>query len=267
MIIRPVSDLHVEFWPQKNVCPVLASVIPEMPCDGATVLVIAGDIGLAHKEWTWRTILNRLARRFKAVVYVEGNHFYYHNDYFGRLNQLESMQQLPGNVYFLENDSIEIDGVLFIGATLWTDFNAEDFESMFLARGKMSDFHIISTSMGNLLHPHDTVLIHQQSRKFIFDILRRMRGKRTVVVTHHGISPQSIHERYHGELLNGAYMSDFSSDIIKHGPDLWIHGHMHDSFAYQLGTTRVVVNPFGYWGVAENADFDCHLTIEVTTTI
>jgi hypothetical protein len=29
-------------------------------------------------------------------------------------------------------------------------------------------------------------------------------------------------------------------------PDLWIHGHVHDSFDYQIGRTRIVCNPRGY---------------------
>ena len=33
------------------------------------------------------------------------------------------------------------------------------------------------------------------------------------------------------------------------GPDLWVHGHTHDSFDYVLGWTQVVVNPYGYQDV------------------
>jgi len=28
--------------------------------------------------------------------------------------------------------------------------------------------------------------------------------------------------------------------------DLWIHGHVHNSFDYMVGSTRVVVNPGSY---------------------
>jgi hypothetical protein len=28
--------------------------------------------------------------------------------------------------------------------------------------------------------------------------------------------------------------------------DLWLHGHVHDSFDYQVGRCRVVANPAGY---------------------
>lgn len=29
-------------------------------------------------------------------------------------------------------------------------------------------------------------------------------------------------------------------------PDLWLHGHVHDSFDYNVGRTRVIANPAGY---------------------
>ena len=32
----------------------------------------------------------------------------------------------------------------------------------------------------------------------------------------------------------------------EHGPDLWIHGHTHDTIDRDLHGTRVVCNPSGY---------------------
>lgn len=58
-------------------------------------------------------------------------------------------------------------------------------------------------------------------------------------------------------------MTDLSSEIIDHGPDLWIHGHTHNSFDYTLGATRVVVNPHGYKDVEVNPQFDRQLVIEL----
>ena len=82
-------------------------------------------------------------------------------------------------------------------------------------------------------------------------------------MTHHGISPLSIHERYRGDNLNWAFMSDLSQEILDHGPLLWVHGHTHDSFDYVLGKTRVVVNPYGYQEVEMNPQYDSRLLIEL----
>ena len=49
------------------------------------------------------------------------------------------------------------------------------------------------------------------------------------------------------------------------GARLWIHGHTHDSFDYQVQGTRVLCNPRGYAkeGKVENALFDARLVVEV----
>ena len=110
--------------------------------------------------------------------------------------------------------------------------------------------------------PHGLAPIHQ-SRSFIFEQLKKAEGRKTVVMTHHGISPLSIHERYRGDNLNWAFMSDLSQEILDHGPLLWVHGHTHDSFDYVLGKTRVVVNPYGYQEVEMNPQYDSRLLIEL----
>lgn len=263
MLVRPFSDIHVEFWPANKVTRLLGTVVPPLPTDGETVALIAGDLGLAHRQETWLKALSIFSKQFLAVVYVEGNHFFYHNDYFGRIHELKNKLSLPKNVHFLENESVEINGVVFIGATLWTDFQGKDFFKMQNARKNMNDFVIIKKPTGQRLLPEDTVDLFYESKRYIFDAIRHADGKRTVVVTHHGVSPLSIHERFRGDSLNCAFMTDLSNEIIDHGPDLWVHGHTHNSFDYTLGKTRVVVNPYGYKDVEINPQFDKDLVVEL----
>jgi predicted phosphodiesterase len=85
-----------------------------------------------------------------------------------------------------------------------------------------------------------------------------------VVLTHHGVSPLSINEKYRGDKLNYAFMSDLSNDIIDHGPDIWVHGHTHNSFDYTLGKTRVIVNPYGYKDVEANPEYNRNLLIDIS---
>jgi Icc-related predicted phosphoesterase len=263
MPVRPFSDIHAEFWKPHKIQRILGMIVPPLPTDRETVALIAGDLGLAHRQDTWLKPLKVLAEQFLAVVYVEGNHFYYHNDFFGRIHELKSEVSLPNNVHFLENESVEINGVVFIGATLWTDFQGKDFFKMQYARKNMSDYEVIKKPTGQRLLPEDTVELFYESKKYIFEAIRSAGGRKTVVVTHHGISTLSIHERFRGDSLNCAYMTDLSNEIIDHGPDLWVHGHTHNSFDYMLGKTRVVVNPYGYKDVEVNPRYDKQLVIEL----
>lgn len=263
MLVRPFSDLHAEFWQPNKIDRILDMVVPPLPTDKETVALVAGDIGLAHKQQTWLKIISLLSKRFLAVIYVEGNHFFYHNDFFGRIQELKTKVSLPKNVHFLENESVEINGVIFVGAMLWTDFLGKEFFKMQYARKNMNDFVLIKKPDGLRLLPEDTVDLFHESKGYIFDVLADAGNKKTVVVTHHGVSPLSIHERFRGDSLNCAFMTDISNEIIDHGPYLWVHGHTHNSFDYALGKTRVVVNPYGYKDVEVNPQFDKSLVIEL----
>ena len=194
---------------------------------------------------------------------MEGNHFFYHNDIFGRIHELKTKLSLPKNVHFLEKESVDINGIMFIGATLWTDFLGKDFFKMQNARKNMNDFVLIKKADGTRLMPEETVDQFRESKKYIFDALANAGRNKTVVVTHHGVSPRSIHEKFRGDSLNYSFMTDISDEIIDHGPDLWIHGHTHNSFDYALGETRVIVNPYGYKDVEVNPQYDKQLLIEL----
>ena len=94
----------------------------------------------------------------------------------------------------------------------------------------------------------------RRSRAFIEDELTRLDPARTVVVTHHAPSRRSTQQK--GEDWDHLYGSNLDALIEDCGPALWIHGHVHDSFDYQIGSTRVLCNPRGYLRYGENADFD-----------
>ncbi|MSN26183.1 MAG: hypothetical protein GJV46_09990 [Geobacter sp.] len=266
MLVRPFSDIHTEFWQPNKINRILDMVVPPLTTDRDTIALVAGDIGLAHRQETWLKVVSLLAKRFLAVIYVEGNHFFYHNDFFGRIQELKTKLSIPKNVHFLENESVDINGIMFIGATLWTDFLGKDFFKMQNARKNMNDFAVIKKADGMRLMPEETVDLFHESKRFIFESLATACDKKTVVVTHHGVSPLSINERFREDSLNCAFMTDLSNEIIDLGPDLWIHGHTHNSFDYTLGKTRVVVNPYGYKDVEVNPQYDKRLIIELQVT-
>ena len=44
---------------------------------------------------------------------------------------------------------------------------------------------------------------------------------------------------------------------------LWVHGHMHESFDYEVYGTRVVCNPRGYAPNALNPDFRSDWVVDI----
>jgi hypothetical protein len=133
------------------------------------------------------------------------------------------------------------------------------------AAGRINDFRLIQYKQGYSLTPDLTVDLHEVCKKYIFRQIRAAKVKRekTVVLTHHCISPKNVHPEYAGNPLNAAFFSDLEEEIAANGPDLWIHGHTHHSFDYWVGATRVVCNPYGYLRHEENPDFNYRLKINV----
>jgi predicted phosphodiesterase len=248
MRIHLLSDLHLEF----------EDFIPD-PVD-VDVVILAGDIGQGDRGIRW-------ARRVFAptpVLYVMGNHEYYGEAY---PKLLVDSQQLSadGPVALLENRTLRLGDVTFLGATLWTDFrlDGERAWSMDAARASMSDYrHIRVDPAWRLLRPEDTVKLHERSVRWLAAELDRLRGERVVVVTHHAPTRRSIDPRFLGDSLTPAFVSDLEPLVESSGALLWAHGHVHRAFDYRCGATRVVSNPRGYPSERDHG-FDPGLVIDL----
>lgn len=273
MKIALASDLHLEFQDinLKN-------------DEGAEVLILSGDIMVAedlhshpHMDYNpytsgaladlgrrqltalrFRDFLKRCSFQFPHVVYVAGNHEFYHGKWKASLQYLRDECAKFPNVYFLERDVKVINDVTFIGATLWTDCNKGDPLTLHALADMMNDYRIIRNDEHGYtkLRPAHSMYRHQQTIAYLKAILPDMKDRTIVFVGHHAPSKQSTHPKYQNDqLMNGGYSSDLSEFILDH-PEikLWTHGHTHDPFDYMIGTTRIVCNPRGYAGHDEQAD-------------
>ena len=262
MRIMLQSDLHLEFGTN-------AWQLPKNLRERADVLVLAGDIHTAPYS------VDEVARGITQqhgieVVIIAGNHEYYGQrlpsalrkmreaaagDFAGMASMRERFGAVP-RVHFLENDAVSIQGVRFLGCTLWTDFRlyggGETKQRAMLAAGHyMNDFRLIRMSdkhpaRPELLHPGDTAAWHKQSLAWLNARLLEPHDGPTVVVTHHLPSMRSVPERFRTNIVSAAFASDLDAFIERHQPALWLHGHTHSACDYRIGRTRVVCNPRGY---------------------
>ena len=235
MRIRPLSDLHLEYSERHPPF--------ELPPAPADVVVLAGDIdnGTRAIEWAERTFPDI------KVLYVPGNHEYYETELSEAAAALQARARRSRNVRLLDNEELIVDGVRFLGATLWTDFAllGEELKEIAFkeARKYVLDFRKIRMGT-DFLTPQQTVTLHQQALGFLQERLQRPYSGKTVVITHHAPHPGSVHPRWADNLCNPAFVSDLNRLMGK--PALWIHGHTHDSFDYPVNGTRVLANPMGY---------------------
>ena len=178
------------------------------------------------------------------------------------------------NVNLLSRRELMVDGVRFIGATLWTDYELDghDDYAMMLACSFMNDHALIGyrdkKGVADIFSPRNALDEHRKDLAFIKAALARRHNGPTVVVTHHLPFRRFASSRYASSRLNPSFASDLDHVIEKYQPDVWVHGHTHSSHDYLIGSTRVVFNPKGYGpggsaAFAENLNFDPLLVIEI----
>lgn len=227
------SDLHLDVWRGQG-----RVGVP----DGLDALVLAGDICPMH-----------LAHRIipdmgipVPTVYVAGNHEHYHGQIAGFRE--EYAPDLMPRVHLLEDSSVVIGGVRFLGCTLWTDYGPPDSRhaAMSLAERSLNDHRLIRNG-DRRWTTDDARAAHLASlewlRTQLFDVEH---DGPTVVVTHHAPSHLSVTPKYAGDPLNRAFVSHLDDLVRISGAVAWIHGHVHSEHDYAIGATRVLCNPMGY---------------------
>ncbi|MGU3493957.1 metallophosphoesterase [Xanthobacteraceae bacterium A53D] len=227
-----MSDLHLDAHPFELRTP---STRPD-------ILVVAGDVATPlSRGIQWLRESTDL-----PIVMVAGN-----ADFHGtRIADEKALaRQLAGEagIHLLEEDATIVEGVRFLGATLWTDYMLDGDYSGSMAAASMGlmDHRQIATADG-VFRPENAGAAHRRAKAWLDGMLSQPFDGPTVVVTHHAPTPRSIGPRFAGDPLNPAFASDLSDLILRRQPALWVHGHVHERCDYQVAATRVVCNPRGY---------------------
>lgn len=206
----------------------------------------------------YRRFLQQVSEEFPHVIYVAGNHEFYHGKWSKSIDDLRNECDNYPNIYFLENNTKEIDGYTFVGCTLWTNMNKSDPLTLHAIRDMMTDYHVIvdDTRGYTRLRPATTVERHWRSVQYIRHVIEGKHDEKFVICTHHGPTPKSIDPYYiRDSLTNHAYVSDLSELILDHPQiKLWTAGHTHHKYQYHVGDTLVACNPRGYIGFEDMAN-------------
>ncbi len=236
MRIQIASDLHLEHLEWRF--PDYRGV---EPCD-ADVLILAGDISKAGRA------LDLFGSWPCPVVYVPGNHEYYDGSLADVQAEFRRRAADFPNVQVLAPGCCELFGVRFIGCTLWTDyelFGKELQERAMTACGmSIADHVAIRGANDTPFTPSAALALHREERAWLQAWLAEPFDGKTVVITHHAPSPQSLHPQYARDITSAGFISDLGELMGK--ADLHIHGHTHASFDYRVNGTCVVANPMGY---------------------
>jgi len=232
MRLKLISDLHLEFMKGTG-----RKFLENLDLEEADVVILAGDLcPLGHLP---RTHLDILSDKCQNLVYVLGNHEYYHSTLHQTLTKFNEINERYSNIFTLENKEVEISGVTFAGTSLWFKLDSEAPKYSH----QMNDFHAIKLFnqwIGAASHAARYFLETSQA---------------DVWITHHLPSWKSVHPKYQGSELNRFFVNNIEDLVSAHSPKYLFHGHTHEQFAYSLGNTEVYCNPLGYPGERKDRDY------------
>jgi predicted phosphohydrolase len=240
MLIREFSDLHIEVDRGNGNDP---WVPPVLETDKDTVLILAGDIDSKARITQYA---ESLADRFRYVLFVPGNH-----EYYGSYIDKDFSSDID-NVIWLNNTKIEIDDVIFFGATLWTDFNDGSYCSISEWHRYMSDAREIRGKGGKQkITPQDITKEHKYTIECIKEeITNKPADKKLCVITHHSPSFSNEEAKFIGGKGSGYFHSNL--DYLVQEADKWIFGHTH----YNIRRHGMHSNQRGYVGYEHTYGFD-----------
>lgn len=280
MKIQLLSDLHLEADPALRLAP----------NPGADLLVLAGDIGSFQRGSRLEGDDFGLERFAPAlgwpvpVLYVPGNHEFDGLDHDATLARLQATCDRLG-ITWLERRSLVLQGVRFIGSTLWADFDAfaepgpghlaanlKRREKAFRAANHYLSRHH-SLRGGQPMLAQDVRELGLAAQAWLRDALAQPHDGPTVVVTHFAPSLRSADPRY-GRTPGTAGFCNALDALLDHA-DAWLHGHLHCPSDYRHArpavagaeprSCRVVANPLGYASKSEQEGFCPGLLVEIGT--
>jgi hypothetical protein len=252
MVIQLKSDLHMELGTYTPVCR------------EGDVLVLAGDINrsAAGLEWAMDNYPGM------QIVFVPGNHEFHGQNATSVMCELDHVAGRDHGIHVLQNRSVVIGNVRFIGATLWSDFNllgASQFNAACTqALQGFSGARKITAGLNGARRKvaiAEVIDWHKIHLRFLGHALAQPFPGKTVVVTHYAPSLHSLPAKKQHLPKGCRDASNLEWLIGKYKPDYWLHGHTHHNVDYQLDQTRILTNQRGYYPEKLVRDFKEDLLI------
>lgn len=239
MKIQITSDLHLDHKLNQNRFRLAENI---------DLLIIAGDLGHALEKHV--DFIKMYAQKVK-ILFIKGNHDPIYSsieatDFFWESQKID-------NFFYLNNKTIEINGIHFIGTTLWSDLYADPVNNLAVKSGMIDYQYIYKKDSNQLVDIAYMQKIYEESLFFVKNELAQPYARK-VLITHHLPTYSSIAPRFINSTLNSAFASNLDNLLLyADNLEMCIHGHTHDNLDYLLGKQlRIICNPMGYPGEYSN---------------
>tara|TARA_B100002051_G_scaffold56384_1_gene52022 strand:- start:3 stop:785 length:783 start_codon:yes stop_codon:yes gene_type:complete len=239
MKFQIISDIHLEYY---DTLPNLKNLINI----SAPNLILAGDI-CYYEHPNFLPFFKQVSNEFENVFFVPGNHEYYAYNTIPEcsFDQIDyNMKQKLSrfiNVYFIQNEIIELENTIILGNTLWfrSDRTVYDPNVKLLTNQHYIKF-------GHKFMPtfNSVKKINNIHYNWLNNILSHIKtNKKIMVITHYLPSKKCIHKKYDKDKMNDLYFTN-CEELMKFA-DIWISGHTHDPFIGKINNCPIFVNPKG----------------------
>ena len=240
------SDIHLDFWvkntnQKKKIENFIKKMLAPQKMD---VLIIAGDLGHFNYQ---NILLIEVLREYASSVLVSfGNHDLYlvskkqkekYKSSFNRLLEFKEMLKKFDNVFFLDGDLVEIDGVRFLGAGGWYDFSLALKYGISLDRvykeweSVMNDAKMIVPK----INPVEFSFIQKEK-------IRKNISKADIVFTH--VPP--VYVGCYDDVFLNAFYTFYGYDLLEKNLKYWIFGHCHTPCSMEIEGVNLLSSPLGY---------------------
>jgi predicted phosphodiesterase len=271
MKIQLLSDLHLE----------TNADFRALPAPDVDLLVLAGDIG-SYQHGSRLLEDDFGLGRFSPlhgwpvpVLYIPGNHEYDALDFDAAHDRLRTLCDRL-QIQWLERETLVIDGVRFIGTTLWSDFDAlatpaDTLTEVLRKRGKAmraANFYLEKAATTRHGQPFLAEPLREQAlvcQEWLQQALAQPFDGTTVAITHFAPTLSSADPRYGVTPGTAGFCN--ALDMLIPQADLWLHGHLHCAFDYVQDGCRIVANPLGYAAKGEQEAFQPALVVDLAATV
>ena len=261
MKIDILSDLHLDFYfPIDNVqseavCSIYDPIFfqngTRTPAD---VLIIAGDLG--HYNSQNIQVLKILQQKYcKYIICVLGNHDYYLLNYsqekeykknsFLRAKEMKELISAQENMYCLDGDVVEIEGVKFGGAMSW-------YNDGYLSNKLQAFTHEMINDMWKQYNNDSRYILGIKRFDELYEIefskIEAVYKACDVMITHINPSCEDKHITLSFKNQNSNVFFTFDGDkyLQETTARYWIYGHTHNEMEYEKFGVTCICNPFGY---------------------
>lgn len=244
---RIMSDLHLEFYKR----PIkLLNQIKFTEDDINSYLILAGDIGIPIKRVKNRKyslddrkinqnyveFLSLIRKKFKGVIMITGNHEYYKCLESGlSMSDIDEIIKeicLDLDIIFLQKEFVLIEDIKIYGCTLFSDISREDSLVM-------NDYNFITNNY------QETKKIFKEHFNWLKTIRKDNPEEKIILITHHLITENLIHEKNKNSEGNTAYYTEII-DELDQSIDYVFSGHSHEYAEYFQNNIKCYLNPMGY---------------------